>query len=188
MKTWFFQKNGRKKLAVIKTGFLTLFSWTSAAFFLHCLSTMSDLLCSQCNTPYESSDRFCEFCGQPFYRVEQANSAETPQQPLKQTIMLVLQNGKRFKLDQTQWVGRSDPANGWLPKIDLAGFGGVDGGVSRRHARIIMEAGQLFIEDVGSSNGTILNGVHLTIGQRFPIQSGDKLLFGRVYARVSNND
>ena len=60
--------------------------------------------------------------------------------------------------------------------------------LTRKHARIIIEAGQLFIEDAGSSNGTTLNGVLLTIGQRFPIQHGDKLLFGRVYARVVAND
>ena len=157
---------------------------------LYCYLTMSDLSCPQCHTPYEVSDRFCELCGQPFYSelpTNDVNSAERSP-PTTATCALILQNGKQFQLTETQWVGRSDPANGWLPAIDLSAQGGLDGGVSRKHAYFTLEADQLFIEDVGSSNGTTLNGVRLTIGQRFPIQHGDKLLFGRVYARVVAND
>ena len=192
IKTQFFQKNSWKKLAVIKTGFLIYsLTWLVFSFCLHCLSTMSDLFCPQCQTAYEPSDRFCELCGQPFYSgilTDESSASVELSSPSTSSYTLILQNGKQFQLDQTQWVGRSDPANGWLPAIDLSAQGGLDGGVSRKHARITIEAGQLFVEDVGSSNGTTLNGVHLTIGQRFPIQHGDKLLFGRVYARVVVND
>ena len=145
---------------------------------------MSQQICSQCQATYEPNDRFCEFCGQPFYAM-MPPAVPTPREG-SGDIFIILQNGKRFKLKGKGefWIGRSDPANDWHPKIDLGGQGGLQGGVSRKHGRIMLEGQQLYLEDTGSSNGTVLNGVRLTIGQRLPLQSGDELLFGRVYARV----
>lgn len=47
---------------------------------------------------------------------------------------------------------------------------------SRRHARIIAEAGVLEIEDLGSSNGTFLNGVQI---DRKVLRPGDRIQIGR---------
>lgn len=179
---------GRKKAAVIKTGFLYFFLGC-CYFILYTVhnwypSLMSKQICSQCQATYEPNDRFCEFCGQPFYTPIQ--SATPPPRQRSGGRFIILQNGKRFKLvgDREFWVGRADPANDWHPKIDLGGHGGLQGGVSRKHGRITLEGQQLYLEDNGSSNGTVLNGIRLTIGQRLPIHSGDELLFGRIYARV----
>lgn len=175
---------------------------------------MSQLVCSQCEALYESSDRFCEFCGQPFYHsdlsqpvafstfsAEMTRSARSARSALAaapatgttestDTVVLILQNGKQFKLHDGHefWVGRSDPASGWYPAIDLSGHGGLDGGVSRKHSRIIVQGSRLFVEDNGSSNGTTLNGTQLTLNRRYAVQSGDRLCFGQVYARVKTND
>ncbi|AGC46386.1 FHA domain-containing protein [Myxococcus stipitatus DSM 14675] len=53
-----------------------------------------------------------------------------------------------------------------------------DHGVSRHHARIIMRGGQYFAEDVGSANGTALNGRSLT-GEQL-LRDGDRLGVGPV--------
>jgi DNA-binding winged helix-turn-helix (wHTH) protein len=51
-----------------------------------------------------------------------------------------------------------------------------DAGVSRRHARIVIEDERTSIEDLGSKNGTFVRGRRVT--SRVTIESGDELHFG----------
>ncbi|MCP3145298.1 FHA domain-containing protein [Pyxidicoccus xibeiensis] len=53
-----------------------------------------------------------------------------------------------------------------------------DHGVSRRHARIVERGGLYFAEDVGSSNGTALNGTKLPGEQQ--LRDGDRITVGPV--------
>jgi len=48
---------------------------------------------------------------------------------------------------------------------------------SRFHAWITCEEGHYFVEDLGSTNGTLLNGSPLT--RRRPVVNGDRLRIGR---------
>ncbi len=50
-----------------------------------------------------------------------------------------------------------------------------DDGISRRHARIVNEGGTLFIEDLNSANGTVVNGSPVA-KQR--LEDGDKIRLG----------
>lgn len=50
-------------------------------------------------------------------------------------------------------------------------------GVSRRHARLFLRGGRYWIEDMGSKNGTLLNGRQLT--DRISLNSGDKIDLGK---------
>ncbi|HTP51370.1 MAG TPA: ATP-binding protein [Anaeromyxobacteraceae bacterium] len=50
-----------------------------------------------------------------------------------------------------------------------------DPGVSRRHARVIREGGELVVEDLGSTNGTFLNGAEIG---RAVLSRGDRLQVG----------
>ena len=63
-------------------------------------------------------------------------------------------------------------------------FGG--GGVSRRHARIVVSGDGVLIEDLGSKNGTAVRGQRLT-GPR-PLSDGDDVAIGsvRVVFRVAS--
>lgn len=59
----------------------------------------------------------------------------------------------------------------------------VDGGVSRRHARLCRDRDLYFVEDLGSSNGTFVRGKRVT---RTPLQDGDLVQLGpRVAFRFS---
>ena len=47
--------------------------------------------------------------------------------------------------------------------------------VSRRHAQIEHEEGRFEIQDVGSKNGTLVNGIRLSPGERHRLNSGDRI-------------
>lgn len=51
-----------------------------------------------------------------------------------------------------------------------------DGKASRRHLRVIVEAGVVEVEDLGSSNGTLLNGKPVT---RRVVRDGDQIQIGK---------
>jgi len=67
--------------------------------------------------------------------------------------------------------GVSDMGRGSDVDIPLA-----DAGLSRRHARIVASAGVYTIEDLGSTNGTFLNGVQVT--DRVAMESGARIQVG----------
>jgi hypothetical protein len=77
-------------------------------------------------------------------------------------------------------VGREDPSSGIFPDVDLTPHGGEDGGVSRRHARLLHVGGDYFVEDLQSTNFTKLDGQRLPAHVRERLEDGARLDFGRV--------
>lgn len=61
-----------------------------------------------------------------------------------------------------------------------------DGAVSRRHARIYQEEGRYWVEDLGSQNGTHLNGSPITAPA--PLGPGDRLAFATVELAITTGD
>jgi pSer/pThr/pTyr-binding forkhead associated (FHA) protein len=77
-------------------------------------------------------------------------------------------------------LGRADPEEGYVPAIDLGPYGAHDAGVSRRHAVLFSAEGGLYIRDLGSTNGTRINGFDLEPNQAYKLHEGDRLEFGHV--------
>ena len=77
-------------------------------------------------------------------------------------------------------IGREDPVSGVFPDVDLTPHGGEEGGVSRRHARIFVEGGAYFIEDLDSTNFTFVNKQKLAPKTRQALNDGDEIRCGRV--------
>ncbi|WP_240360619.1 FHA domain-containing protein [Pyxidicoccus caerfyrddinensis] len=89
--------------------------------------------------------------------------------PIRLTITKGLQEGRELVFEQAEVkIGRTS-------ENDLVLH---DHGVSRRHARIIERAGLYFAADVGSSNGTSLNGTLLPGEQQ--LRDGDRITVGPV--------
>ena len=80
-------------------------------------------------------------------------------------------------------VGR-DAGDGPGPDADLGPHGGRDLGVSRRHARLSRLGGQVLLEDLGSANGTWLNGEPVSAGSPMRLENGDLIKFARLMVRV----
>jgi pSer/pThr/pTyr-binding forkhead associated (FHA) protein len=81
-------------------------------------------------------------------------------------------------------VGRRDDVLGVQPDLDTTAYGGVDAGVSRTHALIHARHEGFFIEDLGSTNETLLNFFRLLPKQLYPLKDGDQLRFGMLQALV----
>src|SRR3954466_11592844 len=82
--------------------------------------------------------------------------------------------GSSIALEQELVVGRSTPGLGSL---------GGDSEISRVHARLYHDAsGQLIVEDLGSTNGTFVNGARLS--SPTPLRGGDQARGGRTALRV----
>lgn len=92
--------------------------------------------------------------------------------------------GKQFVLsnDDSQ-IGRWDADGGVFPDVDLDDDD-PEAKVSRRHARIMRDAGEYFIEDLGSTNGTFVNrGRRLIPGNRQLLRDGDEIIVGKTFLR-----
>jgi two-component system, cell cycle sensor histidine kinase and response regulator CckA len=85
--------------------------------------------------------------------------------------------GQEFKLDGAATIGRSPDAT---VMVD-------DPGVSRLHARVRRgDPGSFEVEDLGSKNGTFLNGTRI---ERAPVSLGDKIRVGpRVVLTLTSFD
>jgi len=75
-------------------------------------------------------------------------------------------------------VGRAHKQS--TPDIDLGPHNGAKAGVSRRHARFVQEKDSWFLEDLGSTNGTYLNGERISPNQKMVVKKGDKVRFGQI--------
>jgi hypothetical protein len=82
-------------------------------------------------------------------------------------------------------IGRLDPASVWFPEVDLTSDDGLEKGVSRHHAKITRRGREVFIEDLGSINGTFLNRKKLIPYLSQALKSGDELQLGKLILRVS---
>ena len=91
--------------------------------------------------------------------------------------------GERFVLEPGRsefLVGRIDPVTGITPEINLGPLDTARS-LSRRHAKLLRQGALLFLrEEVGTANGTFLNGQRLVTGAAVGVKPGDRLRFGTI--------
>jgi len=77
-------------------------------------------------------------------------------------------------------VGRRDPVTSINPEIDLTPAD-TQRSISRRHAKIFRRAGKYYIrEEVGTMNGTFVNGERVETGLPVEFKHGDEVRFGLI--------
>jgi CheY-like chemotaxis protein len=90
----------------------------------------------------------------------------------------------QVRVKEFMTIGRGDPESGVEPEVNLSAYGAHVLGVSRRHAAILAQGDRITVKDVGSSNGTRLNGYALTPNQEYRLRHGDELTFGQLHVQV----
>ncbi len=88
-----------------------------------------------------------------------------------------------FKLIWGESTYELEPGEYILGRSSRADIQIVHDSVSRQHARLIVEERAAYIEDLGSSNGTYINGKLVT--SRTPLADGDRVHLGKAMLEIS---
>ena len=107
--------------------------------------------------------------------------------PLQSWISLhLIESGQILPLaDRTEFtLGRSAEGQPIVPDVDLSSYNAYANGVSRLHAAIKLVKNQIVVVDLGSSNGTYLNGVRLSPYIETPVTHGDLIYLGKLKMQV----
>jgi hypothetical protein len=112
--------------------------------------------------------------------------AEPTDESPPDTFFLVTPAGRRIPVPPQEQVilGRADSRSGVRPDIDLSLEAAQQFGVSRRHCRIIWRTGQWLVEDLMSTNYTLVNGTRLPSHTPTPLAVGDELRLGKLVLMV----
>ena len=92
--------------------------------------------------------------------------------------MLPLSDRNEFTL------GRISEGQPIMPDIDLSPYYAYANGVSRLHAVIKRVDEQVILMDLGSSNGTYLNGKRMTPNVEQGLNHGDVVMFGKLKIQI----
>ena len=162
--------------------------------------------CPVCQAEHPENTLFCDECGSYLQGgnqketdplaaaevtwMEREETSEVPGEEVTSPLGLKLtipDSGRDVEMPLTKEVniGRLDPASASFPDVDLTSDGGLEKGVSRRHAKITRRGSEVFIEDLGSINGTFLNRKKLTPYLSQALKSGDELRLGKLILRIS---
>jgi pSer/pThr/pTyr-binding forkhead associated (FHA) protein len=155
------------------------------------MKEMDIMKCVRCGAENQAGALFCESCGSSLTeastQAQQPLAAPSqPQRDLLPTIpghFVVLPGGATLPVPPGKGeivIGREDPDSGIFPDIDLDAHDALNQGVSRSHARMTIQGGQVYVEDLKTANFTNLRGQRLTPGQKYPLNNGDELILGRL--------
>ncbi len=142
------------------------------------------MYCTRCGHPNKDDARFCASCGAPLQEettlgispveVEEEAGDEFPfphdQLEAGQGLLMVKRGpnaGSTFLVDaEVTSVGRAPDSDVFLDDVT----------VSRRHAEFRRRDGAFFVHDVGSLNGTYVNGERV---ETTKLASGDEVQIGK---------
>ena len=98
----------------------------------------------------------------------------------------LIQSGQNIPLESgaDYTIGRISGTQPILPDIDLTPYHAYEGGVSRLHATIRVSEDSVMLSDLGSANGTMLNGQKLPPYESHLLTNGDIILLGKFQIEI----
>jgi hypothetical protein len=159
------------------------------------------IICPNCQHKEMSGAIYCSECGAQLIDMtiathkihtaetrQEANRATGHIQPpppsqLQSWISLnMIDSGQILPLaDRTEFtLGRSAEGQPIVPDVDLSPHNAYASGVSRLHAVLKLIKDQIILMDLGSSNGTYLNGNRLPPYVETPVHHGDVIYLGKL--------
>jgi eukaryotic-like serine/threonine-protein kinase len=149
------------------------------------------VFCGFCGQKIVASDMFCPFCGAKQATGQMSGSSPVPQSvynvpSITAKLHLIGTNdldSVTYSLEKdNNLIGRRDPMSNIFPEVDLSKYD-PQTKISRRHSRLWREGDTFLVEDLGSSNGTILltafnEQFRLLPHQPRVIAHGDKIKIG----------
>ena len=164
------------------------------------------IVCTNCQHPNMAGALFCSECGTPLSAAGAPSVQEIEtgrmegllgQKPVKfpkpppvaindWATLHLLDTGQMLPLtDRSEFtLGRISEGQPIMPDIDLSPYQAHARGVSRLHAVLKREASRVFLMDLGSSNGTYVNGKRLTPNVDHAVSNGDVVALGKLKIQI----
>lgn len=165
------------------------------------------IICPNCKHQEPAGALFCSECGMQLVQLEGQKTQQIVREtddlktaPISESSLPgrnvdtwislhLIDSGQIIPVsERTEFtLGRISDKQPIMPDIDLAPYQAFDHGVSRLHAVIRLVSGQATVMDLGSSNGSYLNGVRLIANTESPIKHGDLLALGKLKIQIILN-
>ena len=167
------------------------------------------ILCPNCHNKELPGAYFCGECGTQLISLEFLNtrminkpaeeinvinsgansfpSRKVIQKPKDPNISLhLVESGKVIHLSDKKdfTLGRAVEGQSILPDVDLSAYDAFSLGVSRMHVSLRIFNGDVYVMDLGSSNGTKINGQKIVQHVEYSISHGDLVTLGRLKVQV----
>lgn len=163
------------------------------------------IVCSNCQHQNVSGAMFCAECGAQLDGIEtlvtQAITDEQIEEELKKKAprpdsvsapgnswlsLHLMDSGKILPLASRNefTLGRLSEGQPIMPDIDLTPYQAYASGVSRLHAVVKRDGNRVLVMDLGSSNGTYLNGRRLNPHVEEPLNHGDIVAVGKLKIQI----
>ena len=153
------------------------------------------LFCSECGAHLVSSDSLVTQNIEPDQLDIEEGVSSPPIMGIHRTpvskidtwgTLHLLETGQMLPLsDRNEFtLGRISEGQPIMPDIDLSPYYAYANGVSRLHAVIKRVDDQVILMDLGSSNGTYLNGKRMTPNVEQGLNHGDVVMFGKLKIQI----
>jgi pSer/pThr/pTyr-binding forkhead associated (FHA) protein len=162
------------------------------------------IICPNCHHEALDGEIFCSNCGaqlvgQERQRTQAIHESDFPDELKKPNVipasqskigsvlaLYILDAGQILPLaDRSEiTLGRVSEGQTILPDIDLSFYKAYEKGVSRMHISIKKVDQNYTVTDLGSVNGTQLNGKKILSGQSFQLENGDILSLGKLKIQI----
>lgn len=162
------------------------------------------IICPNCQNKNLDGIVFCVECGmqlsglqpivtqnisadqRPFPPMEKRKTAPFPEDLDTWASLHLMESGQILPLgDRTEFtLGRVSEAQPIMPDIDLTPYQAYANGVSRLHAVLKREGKRVLVMDLGSSNGTYLNGNRLPPNVEQTLNHSDMLSLGKLKIQI----
>lgn len=161
------------------------------------------MICPDCGFSNRVGVQICENCEADLYdsllemvATKQLSKADTREitgldehaSPTSNPIVIYISHDKNplaIERMPNLVMGRIDPndSHQQTVDVDLEAYGAQELGVSRQHARLLASKRNPILVDLGSYNGTYINGQKLVPSHDYEVNSGDEIRMGRLVMR-----
>jgi hypothetical protein len=163
------------------------------------------IVCPNCQHENIDGTMFCEDCGAQIIgsdgmstQIISTNTNQVVEKIITQDFppapgnaeawasLHLIESGQILPLaDRSEFtVGRVTDSQAIMPDIDLTPYQAYSSGVSRLHIVILREGTHVQIMDLGSANGTYLNGKRMKPNNKTALKHGDLISLGKLKIQI----
>jgi hypothetical protein len=161
------------------------------------------IICQNCKSQEPDGTIFCSECGTQLTDVSSSQTQkfapstkelrealeytnEFPEKGGAWISLHLLESGQILPFSEQKefTMGRLSDNQPIEPDVDLSPYKAFDNGVSRLHAVIRHNEGNIVLVDLGSSNGSYINGIRILPNIEHPLRHGDILSLGKLKMQI----